>query len=320
MMWTVNGSLLLGLLSLCIGSGGYFNSHYVDFYRGTERTTVIISVPHDGWKRPSALPDRERGCYDRRTRTCDWNHDCTGRKDPKKCEPKTSGDLWSNKLAMEIREKIAEVTGETPHMIVNQLHRSKLDANRERDEATQGDFKSECTFDTYHGFIEKAHNLVKKTGQPGIHFDIHGVGSHPDLWFELGYLIDNDDLDSGRLRRSESSINALAHRVDVSFEQILRGDSSLGAMFQEAGYKAIPSPRYPGPGSGVSGKYFRGGYTTRRWGSKDGGDIDCIQMELPPEPRRNNMEHGPKMGQVMGEFVNKYYLPQRLCASPFHAC
>ena len=83
-------------------------------------------------------------------------------------------------------------------------------------------------------------------------------------------------------------------------------------MFQRAGYKAIPSPRYPGPGSGVAGKYYRGGYTTRRWGSKEGGNIDCIQMELPPEPRKGNMEHGPKIGEVMGEFINKYYRPQRL--------
>lgn len=147
-------------------------------------------------------------------------------------------------------------------MIVSQLHRSKMDPNRERDEACQGDFKAEYSFDTYHGlqdqcyclisffrvfgygeqfqrvhldtqflmallwceflvmepfnssyllnvftysrFIQKAHNLVKRTGQPGIHFDIHGYSSHSDLWFELGYLIDNDDLDDGRLRRFEN--------------------------------------------------------------------------------------------------------------------
>ena len=61
-------------------------------------------------------------------------------------------------------------------------------------------------------FIEKAHNLVKRTGQPGIHFDIHGYTTHPDLWFELGYLIDNDDLDSGKLRRFQVHImNILAY-------------------------------------------------------------------------------------------------------------
>ncbi|KAL5253392.1 hypothetical protein ACHWQZ_G013244 [Mnemiopsis leidyi] len=287
--------------------GGYFNSHYVDFYQGTEKTTVILSVPHDGWKRPSGIASRERGCYDSTTKTCDWDHDCSGHKDSRKCGVSTGADLWSAKLAMEIRAKIAEVTGETPHMIVSQLHRSKMDPNREREEAAQGDFQAEYAFDTYHGFIEKAQDLVKKTGNPGIQFDIHGYSSHPDLWFELGYLIDNEDLDRGKLRRSESSIKSLAERVDVSFEEILRGETSLGGMFQAAGYKAIPSPQYPGPGSGFGGKYYRGGYTTQRWGSRDGGNIDCIQMELPPEPRTYNMEHGPRMGQVMGEFVKKYY-------------
>ena len=42
-------------------------------------------------------------------------------------------------------------SGETPHLIVNQLHRSKLDPNRDREEAAMGDFQAETAYDTYHG-------------------------------------------------------------------------------------------------------------------------------------------------------------------------
>ena len=64
---------------------------------------------------------------------------------------------WNNVLYRQITPQtssppeIAEVTGETPHMIVSQLHRSKMDPNREREEAAQGDFQAEYAFDTYHG-------------------------------------------------------------------------------------------------------------------------------------------------------------------------
>ena len=44
-------------------------------------------------------------------------------------------------------------TGETPHLIINQLHRSKLDPNRERGEATLGDYQAGTAFDTYHGWV-----------------------------------------------------------------------------------------------------------------------------------------------------------------------
>ena len=145
---------------------------------------------------------------------------------------------------------------------------------------------------------------------PGIHFDIHGYSSHKDMWFELGYLISNDNLDRGSLRPSESSIKSLAARAaarGVSFSSLVRGSDSLGKMFQDAGYKAIPSPDWPSPSSGSNGKYYRGGYTTLTWGSKNGGNIDCIQMELPPKPRQDSEIHGPKIGRVMAEFVRRWY-------------
>lgn len=290
--------------------GSYYNSHYVDWYKGSSRTTVIISAPHDGWLRPSSIDNRERGCYNTKTETCDWTCSTTSYKRSTKCNALGTADIWSGKLAMELRDKIAMETGETPHLIINQLHRSKLDPNRERGEATLGDYQAGTAFDTYHGFIKKAHEIVNQYGKPAVHFDIHGYSSHKDLWFELGYLITNSDLDRGYLRASDSSIRSLASRAaksGISFTSLVRGRDSLGNMFQEAGYKAIPSPAWPSPSRGSHGKYYRGGYTTQTWGSKEGGNIDCIQMEFPPEPRTNNEVHGPQIGKILAAFVNKWY-------------
>merc|ERR1719265_3128257 len=110
--------------------------------------------------RPDSIETRDKGCYNSRTRQCDWECKSTKTKSSK-CSALSSADIWSTKLAMELRDSIAKATGQTPHLIVNQLHRSKLDANRERKQATMGDYQSGTAFDTYQGFIKKAQELVK---------------------------------------------------------------------------------------------------------------------------------------------------------------
>ena len=40
----------------------------------------------------------------------------------------------------------------------------------------------------------------------------------------------------------------------------------------------VPSPAHPDPGAG---NYFDGGYNTRRHGSRDGGRVDAVQLEVP---------------------------------------
>merc|ERR1712080_107180 len=57
-----------------------------------------------------------------------------------------------------------------------------------------------------------------------------------------------------------SSVSSLLARTGLSPEQLLSGPASLGALWEEAGYMAIPSPRQPKPGND---KYYRGGYIPR---------------------------------------------------------
>lgn len=77
-------------------------------------------------------------------------------------------------------------------------------------------------------------------------------------------------------------MSALLERTNLTAEEILIGETSLGAMFERSGYKAIPSPRQPKPGDD---KYYRGGWITQIHGSRDGGKIDAIQLEFPTEIR-----------------------------------
>merc|ERR1712080_719472 len=99
---------------------------------------------------------------------------------------------------------------------------------------------------------------------------------------ELGYVYTKDELNAGNLDRLGpiSSISSLLARTGLSAESMMSGPESLGAAWEEAGYKAVPSPRKREPGSTV---YYRGGYTVQTHGSRDGGNVDAIQLEFPGE-------------------------------------
>ena len=119
---------------------------------------------------------------------------------------------------------------------------------------------------------------------------------------ELGYLIKKDDLNSGNYQPEDTSIRGLVERTGKDLtevlifhlyayddifscfvhRQLLHGHESLGGLLTSAGYITVPSHDKKTPGSQ---KYFRGGYTVQTYGSKDGGEVDAIQIEVQSEIR-----------------------------------
>lgn len=63
---------------------------------------------------------------------------------------------------------------------------------------------------------------------------------------EIGYLISKDPLNQREFDVKETSFRALVTRRKLD-KNLLLGNESLGAFFEEAGYPAVPSPtRSPG--------------------------------------------------------------------------
>ena len=61
---------------------------------------------------------------------------------------------------------------------------------------------------------------------------------------------------------------------------------------------------YIQPELGIEGKYMRGGYITRKWGSLNGGNIDCIQMKVPQWVRDDSRPlYGEKLGRAFAKWV-----------------
>ena len=164
-----------------------------------------------------------------------------------------------------------------PHFVHNGLNRSKLDVNREINEATFDVLDAKKAYRDYHKFIEKARSAIHGRG---LLLDIHGQERHDRI--ELGYLITGGQLDNGEFSAENASVRNLGKQCaghDSScFKMFIHGHRSLGYFLNQEGLRAVPSPEEPAPNKT---RLFSGGYTVRKHGSRSGGLIDAIQMEFP---------------------------------------
>lgn len=276
-------------------------NEYIEYIPGN--MPVIISAPHGGVKQSgqtiggtfypdndSTLPDRSCGTNER-----DDNTDI---------------------LIREIQQSVYDQTGCYPYIIINNLHRSKLDPNREVNEATCGDADAIFYWNTFHDFIDQASTDVMSKWGKGLYIDLHGQ-SHSIPRIEAGYNISASDLNNTTPNYlnsvSNSTITSLVSNNlgNLTQEQLVRGTTSLGGLFATTGgafynaqgypgcsstqgYRTVPSHIDTGNSScddtrPYSNAYFDGDfYNNRRHGSGPaasdgvggGGTIDGIMTEV----------------------------------------
>lgn len=260
---------------------------------------LIITVPHNGAEKPDSIPDRVAGCRDA-------NGQCQhpgSLNCPKGdiCKVVLAGDSYTRSIALRAAAKVEELAGRPPHVIVSLLHRSKMDPNRLEEEAAQGNHEAVGAYRDFHARIAK---VVESLEGPGLLLDFHGQ-AHKQNSTEIGYLISKEELNSGDLG-SSTSINALVARVGQdSLRELVAGEGGLGAYLEGEGCRAVPSPRQPSPGGE---KYFRGGEITRMYGSREGGQVDAIQLEMPAEMRyQGGREVRHRFADSLGEAIHKFY-------------
>ena len=276
-------------------------NEYIEYIPGN--MPIIIAAPHGGVKQSGqtiggtfyadndgALPDRGCGTNER-----DDNTDI---------------------LIREIQQSVFDQTGCYPYVIINNLHRSKLDPNREQNEATCGDADALFYWNTFHNFIDQASADVMSKWGKGLFIDLHGQ-SHSIPRIEAGYNISASDLNNTGTNYlnsvTGSTITSLAgnNLGNLDLEQLVRGTTSLGGLFATTGGAFYNAQGYPGCGSTAgyrtvpshintggtscddtrpySNAYFDGDfYNNRRHGSGPsasdgqggGGTIDGIMTEV----------------------------------------
>jgi len=286
-------SLFLGMLTYSqnyVPGQVYFGTDSLIEYR-CGNLPIILSAPHGGYDTRSTIPDRDcNGCVIRR-------------------------DAYTQELTRQIEAAIIFKTGCYPHVIINKLHREKLDANREIIEATDSNTITEPYWNDYMNFADSASNLVSKSHSKGLFIDIHGHG-HAIQRLEIGFL-----LSGSNLRLNDSALNSSPYNTKTSIlsskfnnlnsythAEMVRGKFSLGSMIQRKGYPAVPSDSIPNPLIGEP--YFNGGYNTVRFGSRDSGTIDAIQIESNQGVRFTSsarIEYADSLASTILEYMEKHY-------------
>ena len=260
---------------------------YIEYIAGD--LPIIITAPHGGTLEPAEIPKRTGTAIT------------------------TVRDSNTEELARTIGNIFATKTGGRPHIIIVRLRRTKLDANRDLTEAALGNRLAGRAWIEFHSFVEAAKQSVIAHHGTGFYIDLHGHG-HAIPRLELGYL-----LASGMLAQSDAELNAgsaedassirtLSEASPASFSGILRGPTSLGALFEEAGFPAVPSASTPGPGNA---EYFNGGYNTDRYGSRHGGPISGVQIETNFDGVRDNAASRERFATALVTVMSQYIAAHR---------
>ena len=247
---------------------------YVEYIPGD--IPIIISAPHGGRLTDDSIPDRKKG-----TLVTDSNTD---------------------KLARAVYEAFK---GKKPHVIICHLKRIKVDCNRSRQMSCDGNKNALRVWDDYQGFIEKAKKSIKEKNQKVLFIDIHGHGK-PFQRLELGYLLSGRQLskkgDEFNKFEKSSSIGGLQNKV--SFEKLIRGPKSLGAFLAQKGYKSVPSPEHK---EAEKGKFFSGGYNTKRHGALKSKGCYAIQIEANYKGVRDNKKNIDKFAKSLSSSLLQFY-------------
>ena len=268
------------------GSIYYGRESYIEYYAGN--LPIILSAPHGGQLIPDEISDRTYG-----TLVTDAN---------------------TYELTKTIMDSMIVKFGGYPHVILCKLKRTKLDANRDSIEAAQENRYALRAWQEYHHYIEVAKKKIEDSQGNGLFIDIHGHGKNPDGFYDLrtwlGYLISSEELDQSdeilntNSYQSKSSINNWVDSSSYSFIEVLRGKVSFGSILDSLGYKSLPSENDLSP-SGM--RYFSGGYNTARHGSRGGGVISAIQIELPKLGIRENQSTWSSFSKSINSTISTYY-------------
>jgi N-formylglutamate amidohydrolase len=276
------------IISLCAAACGaevppqeviFGSRRFIEYQPGT--MPLIIAAPHGGREKPADLPDRTQGVVDM--------------------------DANTQELARAVVEAVQAATGGRPHLVVCHLHRSKLDANRDLPEAAQGNAAASQAWREHHGFIEEACRKAVKDHGVAFLIDMHGHG-HPDPRVELGYLFNASELaeDEQALNSpafvQKSSLRWLVEKRGIAHIDLLRGPFSLGALLEQEGFPATPSPGKPVPGT----PFFRGGYTIVRHCKAEAG-VTGLQIEANRPRLRDTPANRQRFAQALAASLKTYF-------------
>jgi hypothetical protein len=278
------------------GQSYFGRNNYIEYVAGN--APVIYSAPHGGSLTPAEIPARTAS-------------NCGG-------SATTTTDLNTADLVRQMQARHFARFGTYPHIIINHLARSRLDANRTILEAACNDPEAIIAFNEWHEAIDIAKSAVLQATGKGWYMDMHGHG-HEIQRLELGYLLtgsqldlSNSSLDANAAYEDTASMRTISESSALSFSALLRGPSSLGTLYANNGFRSVPSSAEPGPAGNT---YFSGGDNTRRhtcgaeataFGGQTAGNICGVQIEANYTGVRDNLANRQAFGDATAIVLEQY--------------
>lgn len=246
---------------------------------------MVITAPHGGHLEPDDIPRRQGpGIV-------------------------TVTDLNTRDLSYRMADALEEEVGSRPHLVVLHLDRTRLDANRDIGDAALGNPVAERAWHEFQTYTDLAKAEVRERHGEGFYLDLHGHG-HSIQRLELGYVITRSELeqpdealeDDGLV--AKSSLRTLVERSGVDHAELIRGETSLGALYEEEGYRSVPSPDDPDPDGNP---FFSGGYNTQRHGCSDGDVICGFQLEANMDGVRDTQQNRQAFAEATARVLDRFF-------------
>merc|ERR1719369_263003 len=285
------------------------NSRWVEYIPGN--MSLIFSVPHDG--NDTSAQAKQKSCSECPDLAGEGEYFCKNNKGfftdecpkDKIGKPLSRPDAGTREIALMMREHLIAKGGRAPHLVINKMHRVRMEPNSGREKGTRNMTEQLEAYDSLHGCIQQ---LVDTIPKPGLLLDIHGHKNHNNTLFGYRVMDYRWCTEDGQSQPSlldvkgkSSSIKDLVKRnKDLTLSEVMIGTQSIGARLEKKGFYAIPSPRMPCPGDL---RYYSGGklvqwYSSGAWETKNkNAKMDGLQMEIPREIRLNKEECKENFGK-----------------------
>lgn len=232
---------------------------------------IILSAPHGGREAPSKEIPERRGEGVRRF---------TAVRDDNTYE-----------LAERLAAAVAKRLGAKPHLVAARFERKFIDPNRPARDAYEVD-AAKPYYDAYHQALAAACEEVQEKYGWGLLVDLHGQAADADAVF-----------------RGTNDRKSVAHLMRRFGAPALVGPRSvLGVLSAPPrGWKVVPS----NDSDDAEDPRYEGGFIVRNYGSREGGTIDALQLELGASFRRKDRldRTADELAEALAVF-HKAYLPQ----------
>ncbi|MCI0390812.1 MAG: N-formylglutamate amidohydrolase [Acidobacteria bacterium] len=234
----------------------YAESRLVKRHRGA--MPVILTAPHGGDQSPPGVDER------------------TDAKTPAGCDFTTSRDRETALITESVAQKILDLTGLSPYVVIARFHRRFIDANRSENCAfTDPDAKP--FYDEYHariaGYVDE---IRTQNANRGFLFDIHG-----------NQVIESDPADIYLGTDNGGSLLPGFDRASIFMQHGLAG--LLKSVRRESAAPPLPLFQYrvsPANATVRETSSVDGGFTVRHYGAF----INSIQIEIADTIRLNDQK------------------------------